>query len=209
MIVAHRDAITAQIAAALEPSILAAEVKRQRERPFHELDAAGCVSMALSITKTRTQQSYATAERLLKSAIELDPACTRAHAIAAWVCGDPRHLWVESAGTLPLALEAAHKAIHLDDHDPWSHFASGWTLLQSRSPEEAIEEFQIALAHNPYFTHVRYCLGQALAYIGETERALTELEIGERLNASEIFVGHRNSAAPPLIFARRDRGKRS
>jgi DNA-binding winged helix-turn-helix (wHTH) protein/tetratricopeptide (TPR) repeat protein len=198
---AGQDDISANITALVEPCIYAAEESRHRQKPFHALDASGCMLMALSLTKSRTRQNYAVAERLLQRAMALDPTCARAYSIAAWFAGSlVIYGWKSRESALAPGLDAAHKAVLLDDHDPWAHFALGWALTQNRSPEEGIEEYQKAVAINPYFSQAHSCLGLALSYLGRNEEALTVLDNGERLNAPEIFIGLTNSARAGVYF---------
>jgi DNA-binding winged helix-turn-helix (wHTH) protein len=189
------DAITAQIAAAIEPCILAAQVSRQRERPFDTLDATGCLIAAFAPVKFRSPHNYAMAESLLKRAIELDPDCARAHSALAYLYGiQVLWGWKQRRDTVPLALEAACKAILLDERDAWAHLAKGWILTQNREPEGAVEEYTKALAINPYFPFALTCLGLALSYLGQSERALAALDDRDRLNAPEVFAGQPLSA---------------
>src|SRR6516165_5029140 len=92
--------------------IYAAEAKRQREKPFHALDAIDCVTKALVLGKHRTPENVAIAEELLRRAIELEPHYGRAHSVLAEYLGrevlygrKPRR------STVPLAFEAAQKAV--------------------------------------------------------------------------------------------------
>ena len=107
-----QDAVTAQIAAAIEPCIYAAEAKRQREKPFDALDAIDCVTKALVLGKHRTPENVAIAQELLRRAIELEPHYGRAHSVLAEFLGREvlygRKL---RRSTVPLALEAAQKAV--------------------------------------------------------------------------------------------------
>ena len=193
------DVITAKIAAAVEPSIYASEASRHRGKPLRALDGKSCVLMALSITRERTRQSYITAEQLLTRAVELEPHCGRAHSVAAYFHGlQVLWGWKPRQQTIPLAIEAAHKALALDEQDAWGHFALGFALTQNRLPEPAIEEYQRATAINPYFPSAYACLGLALAYSGQIEKGLAALDEGERLDAPEIFVGITNSARAGL-----------
>jgi DNA-binding winged helix-turn-helix (wHTH) protein len=65
---ADQDAVTAKIAAALEPYIFAAEARRRRQKPSHEFDATDCVLTALSTLRHRSPQNYALAHKLLARA---------------------------------------------------------------------------------------------------------------------------------------------
>jgi len=196
-----QDAVTAQIAAATEPCIYAAEAKRQREKPFHALDAIDCVTMALVLGKHRTRENVAIAEELLRRAIELEPHYGRAHSVLAEFLGrevlygrKPRR------STVPLAFEAAQKAVLCDEHDAWAHFALGWAFSMSRSPEAGIEQYRKALAINPYLPHIQCCLAAALSDVGEIEKALAELGEAERLGAPEVYPGQCNSIHALIYF---------
>lgn len=190
-----QDVITAQIAAAIEPCILAAEAKRQREKPLDSLDAAESVTAALALGKHRLPRNYADAERLLTRAIQLEPNCGRAHGVLGYLYSiQVLWGWKQRQSTMPLALEVAGKAILLDEDDPWAHFSMGWALTQNRQPEEAVEEYEKALAIDPYFPMAFTCLGLALGYLGQSERALAALDDRDRLKAPEIFAGQPLSA---------------
>jgi TolB-like protein/tetratricopeptide (TPR) repeat protein len=196
-----QDAVTAQIAAAIEPCIYAAEAEQQREKPFHALDAIDCVTRALILGKHRTRENVAIAQELLKRAIELEPHYGRAYSVFAKFLGrevlygrKPRR------STIPLAFEAAQKALFCDDHDAWAHFALGWVLTMGRSPEAGIEEYRKALAISPYRPHMRCSLAAALAYVGQTEKALAELGEAERLGAPEVYPGKCDSIHALIYF---------
>src|SRR5262245_14054049 len=192
---ADQDAVTATIAAALEPYVFAAEARRRRQKPFPEFDATDCVLAALSTVRHRSPQNYALAHQLLARAIERDPACVRAYSIVAFLLGgEVISGWKPRRETIPLAIEAAHKALLLDDQDPLAHFALGWVLTQNRSPEQGIEEYQKAVAINTYFPSAHAGLGLALGYVGRIEKALVALDNAERLGAPEILPGFSDSA---------------
>lgn len=190
-----QDSVTAQIAAAIEPRILGAEAKRQREKPFDSLDALECVIAAFALGKLRVPNNYAVAERLLIRAVQLDPDCVRAHSALAYLYGiQVLWGWKKRQSTVPLAFEAARNAILRYEEDPWAHLSMGWALTQNRQPEEAVEEYRKALAINPYFSMAYTCMGLALGYLGQSESALAALDDRDRLNAPEFFAGQPLSA---------------
>jgi DNA-binding winged helix-turn-helix (wHTH) protein/Tfp pilus assembly protein PilF len=190
-----QDSITVQIAAAIESCIFAAEARRQRGKPLDALDAVGCATSAFALLKFRTPRNYAIAESLLRRAIELAPDFVRAHSFLAYLYGiQVLWGWRQRQSTMPLALEAASKAILLDEQDAWAHLSVGWALTQNRQPEDAVEEYRKALAINPYFPMAHTCLGLALSYLGQNERALAALDDRDRLNVPEVFAGHPLSA---------------
>jgi DNA-binding winged helix-turn-helix (wHTH) protein/Flp pilus assembly protein TadD len=192
---ANQDVITAQIATAIEACILAEEANRQHKKPFDSLDAVGSVTAALAFGRRRSPNNYAVAESLLTRAIQLDPLSGRAHSVLAYLYGiQVLWGWKQRHNTMPLALEAAGKAVLFDEEDPWAHFSMGWALTQNRQPEEAVEEYERALAIDPYFPMALSCLGLALGYVGQSERALAALDDRDRLKAPEFFAGQPLSA---------------
>ena len=189
-----RDAISGHIAAVLEPIIFAAKQKCLRRRPLSTLDAEDLVTVAASLIRVRTRQNYATAQRLLTRAIQLEPECARAHSLSAWIAGIEVIYGWKSRHHINSVFNSAQKAMLSDDRDPWSHFALGWAFMQRRLPEEAIEQYQAALAINRFFSQAHSCLAIALGYLGRTDRALATLEHNERLRLPEVFLGLNNSA---------------
>jgi tetratricopeptide (TPR) repeat protein len=87
------------------------------------------------------------------------------------------------------AFKDARRAIALDDHDAWGHFALGFAYTCSGGATEAVPEFEQALALNPNFALAFTWLGCALAYIGRGEEALSQMEVAERLNPRGLFRG--------------------
>jgi adenylate cyclase len=199
---AAQDKITANIAAAVEPHLFAAEGVRASRTPPHTLDARGCVMRALYLINFRSKENYAIAKTLLHRAIELNPGCTRAHSLLAYVTSlEVLYGWEQRGTALASAQEAAHKAILLDVDDPWGHFALGFVHVQYRSPEEAIAEHKTAIELNPHFGLARSYLANALTYLGQTDQALAQLNTAEQFSTREIFFGVNNLAHANAYFS--------
>jgi TolB-like protein/DNA-binding SARP family transcriptional activator/Flp pilus assembly protein TadD len=199
---AVQDEIAAKVAASVEPHIFAAESIRAGRRPEHTLDARGCVMRALSLINIRSRQNYAIAEVLLKRATDLDPDCARAYSLLAYVTAlDVVYGWKPREDNIALACDAAHKAVLLDVDDPWGHLALGFVHAQSRFTEEAIREYEKALALNPNFSLAHTYLGAALSHLGRTEEALTRIDTAERLGPREIFFGVNDYVRANAYFA--------
>jgi TolB-like protein/DNA-binding SARP family transcriptional activator/Flp pilus assembly protein TadD len=199
---AVQDEISAKVAAAVEPHIFAAESIRAGRQPEHTLDARGCVMRALSLINIRSRQNYAAAEALLKRATDLDPDCARAYSLLAYVTAlDVVYGWKPREDNIALACDAAHKAVLLDVDDPWGHLALGFVHAQSRFTEEAIREYEKALALNPNFSLAHTYLGAALSHLGRTEEALTRIDAAERLGPREIFFGVNDYVRANAYFA--------
>lgn len=199
---AAQDEIVAQVAAYVEPQLYAAEGQQAGRQPLHALDARGCVMRAFSLINLRSRQNYEMAEQLLRRAIDLDPDCTQAYSLLAYVMAlAVVYGWKQRESTMALASDAANAAVVLDVDEPWAHFASGFVHAQSRSPEEAIREFEKALALNPSFSLAHTYFGSALSHLGRTEAALEQIDIAERLNPRQMFHGVNNYVRANAHFA--------
>jgi TolB-like protein/DNA-binding SARP family transcriptional activator len=199
---AVQDEIAAKVAASVEPHIFAAESIRARRQPVQTLDSRGCVMQAISLINIRSRQNYATAQVLLKRATELDPDCAHAYSLLAYVTAlEVVYGWKPRKDNIALASDAAHKAVLLDVDEPWGHLALGFVHAQSQLTDEAIREYEKALALNPNFGLAHTYLGAALSHLGRTEEALARIDTAERLGPREIFFGVNDYVRANAYFA--------
>ena len=85
------------------------------------------------------------------------------------------------------ALNAARRAIELDDQDANGYFAIGRVHLARREYDLAIDALQNALELNPCLA-VTYCgLGDSFAYEGRLDEAIKQFEIAIRLSPHDPF----------------------
>ncbi len=106
------------------------------------------VELGIRFTKVENAQ----ARELFEKAIEHDPGYARAYATLAWThVFDWLHGWSESEETsAALAYQFAKKAVEIDDSEAEAHWVLAKVYGQIRKqPEEAIAEFERALALNP------------------------------------------------------------
>src|SRR5216683_2459232 len=194
--------IAADIAASIEPRLYAAEGIRARRLPLDALDARGCVMRAHALINMRSRQNYNLAEELLHRAIDLAPDCAQAHSLLAYVLAlDVVYGWKPRERFMALAGDAARTAVLLDVDAPWAHLALGFVHAQSRSAEEAILEYEKALALNPSFSLAHTYLGSALSHLGRTEAALAQIDVAESLSPREMFFGVNNYVRANAHFA--------
>jgi TolB-like protein/DNA-binding SARP family transcriptional activator len=194
--------IAADIAASIEPRLYAAEDIRARRRPFDALDARGCVMRGHALINMRSRQNYNLAEELLNRAIDLAPDCAQAYSLLAYVLAlNVVYGWKPRERFMALAGDAARTAVLLDVDAPWAHLALGFVYAQCRLPEEAILEYEKALALNPSFSLAHTYLGSALSHLGRTEAALAQIDVAERISPSEIFFGVNNYVRANAHFA--------
>jgi TolB-like protein len=194
-IFALQDEITACVASAIEPKLLAAEGLRASARSIDDLDAWDLVARSLShfwkLTATESHIAIAT----LRDVVRLHPHYAPAHSMLAFALLASGYVgWVPPATDRALAGKLAARAAELDDSDPWSHFALGYVAFTERQTEDAVRHFQAALDLNPNFAAAAGSAGFALAVDGQTDEAIRRLEQALRMSPRDplnsfFFVG--------------------
>jgi adenylate cyclase len=136
------------------------------------------------------------ARRLLEKSLSIDPNYARAYAMLSrtrvrtfWDPVDSDHL--DPAG-IDRAYELARKAVQLDANLPLAHFQLGLALLFKHRRDEAVVEFDRALALNPNYTEYQFGFGLLLA--GQAARAIEVLQANVRLDpfgfpTRHLFLG--------------------
>jgi TolB-like protein/Tfp pilus assembly protein PilF len=182
-IFAVQDEITANVVAAIEPQLYAAEEERLKSKPPESIDAWGCVVRAMPFIWTWVAQNEDTGIDLLRRAIDLDPKYARAHSLLAWVLATRVVLGnMDFDKGIADALALAQRAIELDPDDAWGHLAAGYVYVFSRRFGPGVEELNEALQRNPNFAFARTFLGCAYGYAGLAEEGLQQLGIAVRLS---------------------------
>ena len=196
-----QDEITSNVVATIEPQLYAAEDFRAMRKPPERLDAWDCVARALSLIMKMSKDDNAKARELLSRAIAIDPSYARAHSLLAFA-GSLAYSWgwEPSETGLARAWEIAQKAVRLDVDDPWAHLALGHLQRQRRELQEAVAEFQNALALNPNFAFAHTHLGLALCFLGRSEDALREIDTAERLSPRDLQAGLNSIARAIACF---------
>jgi adenylate cyclase len=182
-IFALQDEITANVVAAIEPQVYAAENLRLQSKPPESLDAWGCVVRAMPFIWTWVSQNEDTGINLLKRAVELDPGYARAHSLLAWIIASRVSIgYMDYERGISDGLTLAQRAIDLDPEDPWGHMAAGYVFAFSRRFGPAVEELNEALQRNPNFAFARVILAAAYGYAGLADEGYRQLEIATRLS---------------------------
>ncbi len=193
-IFALQDEITASVAAAIEPKLLAAEGIRAESRSIEDLNAWDLVARAVSHFWKLTAAESATAIAMLRQAVQRYPDYAPAHSMLAFALVVSAHLgWTASASDRAFAAECALRAAELDDQDPWAHVALGYLAFTARQTDEAIGCFRRALALNPNFAAAHGYIGFALACDGRSEDAIENSQRAIRMSPRDplnfFFVG--------------------
>ncbi len=179
-----QDEITATIAARIEPELGAAERERVQRMPARNLAVWETCHLASSLMYQYTKEGNAEAQRLFRQAIETDPSYAVAHAGLAYTLFLGAVYFGNSADEelTNAALEAAQKAVALDDKDANSYFILGRIHLIRREYDLSISDLRTAIDLNPCLA-TAYCgLGDSLSYSGRMIEAIPQFEEAIRLS---------------------------
>ena len=182
-IFAIQDEITASVAAAVEPNVLASEGIRTNSLSSLDLSAWELVARAQSDFWRLTQPDHETAIACLRKAIEQSPQYAPAHALMGFALVFAAHMgWAEKATSVPLGRRHAERAIALDDRNPWGYSASGYAAMMQRRTEEPIAAFRQAVGLNPSSAAAHGHLSHGLAFAGQSDEAIKHGQMAMRLS---------------------------
>lgn len=186
--------ITARIAGALAIRVSEAELRRVLAKPAENLEAYDYALRARPALRRPGRQEIVEARRLLKRAIELDPAYAAAYAsLAETYVIDLSWGWAQSpADSLSRAEEMANAALRLNDTEVQARAVLGRIHLYYQRYDRAKAELEHAIAINPSDARGLAGLGNTLMWLGETDAAIGMLEQAQRidpeLNAVDRFA---------------------
>lgn len=188
-----QDEITSNVVATIEPQLYAAEDYRAKHKAPESLDAWGCVARGLSLIFAMTKHDNAAAQQLLRKAIAIDATYAQAYSLLAFSLSLANSWgWQPTESVLAPAWDAAQKAIRLDIDNPWAHVALGHIHRQRLELQDAVAEFQNAIALNPNFAFAHTHLGLAFCFLGRSDEAMVELDIAERLSPRDFQASLNN-----------------
>jgi adenylate cyclase len=173
-----QDEITDMIVGQIEPELGSAERHRVARKPRTNLQAWDCFHLGSAHFYKFTAESNIEAQALLKRASELDPQFGDAYAWWAYAVVLGMVYWdtEPEQATLDDALEAANRALDIDDQNAVFYALKARIHLARREYSAALFNNQSAIRLNPTFA-VAYCaLGDSLAYEGKYEEAIGQFE---------------------------------
>lgn len=117
-------------------------------------------------------------------AIEIDKGFARAYALIAWTyIGEAMNAWAERpADAIKDAQKYALAAVNADGLEPFGYAVLGWVYMWSGDFDRGLAEQLRAIADNPGSAHYRSLYAFTLAYAGQSEKAVEELEKAMLLN---------------------------
>jgi TolB-like protein len=184
---ALQDEITSRIAVALNLELVGAEASRpteHRDALHHIFRGRAALSMPA------TPESYAKAVKFFAHALALDPDSVEAQIwLANALASRAAELMTDS-----LEIDIAHaerligQVLAESPRLALAHFAKGQLLRAQGQPQEAIAEFETAVASNRNWVYALYALGQCKFLTGSIEVAIPLVEQAIRLSPRDPYI---------------------
>jgi TolB-like protein/Flp pilus assembly protein TadD len=183
-----QNEITSRIAIALNLELLSAEAARPTESPdVLEYILRGRAAW----NKPPSRDNYVQIFSLFEHALALDARSVDVQSwLAAVLVGRVMNGMSDSAAAdIKRAEGMVAQALAASPRSPLAHFAKGQVLRAQGRPEEAIPEYQIAIAFNRNWLHAIAALGLCKLYAGSLEEAVLLQEQAIRLSPQDPLIG--------------------
>jgi TolB-like protein/DNA-binding winged helix-turn-helix (wHTH) protein len=185
---ALQDDIARRIALALKPKLISADAARPAEPP----DALDYILRARAVLiKPPTSENRAQAITLFERALTLDPQSVSAQSWLARTLPirESDRMNSSVAGDIAHAEELVATALAASPHSGLAHYAKG-TVLRARDRfEEAIPEYETALASDRNWPEAYAQLGQCKFYTGSLEEYIPLVKEAIRLSPQNPMNG--------------------
>jgi TolB-like protein/Flp pilus assembly protein TadD len=184
---ALQNEITSQVALSLSREVIRAEAVRPAQHP-------GALDYILRgravMLKPSSRDSYAKGIELFERALALDPCSVEAQSrLASTLVGRVLDRLTDApAADIGYAQELTRQALEASPRSPLAHYAKGQVLRAQLRPEEAIPEYEVAIAFNRNWVHAIGFLGWCNLYSGWVEEAILLLEQAIHVSPRDIYV---------------------
>jgi TolB-like protein len=181
---AVQDAIAERVAGAIEPELLKTESLPAAARSSGNATAWDLVRQGTWHFHHVGRQTHLSARRLFREACRLDPELAEAHLWLGRVsAGIVAYGWSdEPQRDIREGLDAALKAVRLDEKNPYSHYALAICSIYANAPEQAILAAEKAIEISPSFALGHLVMGMGQFFRGSASEAIAPLEHGLMLN---------------------------
>ena len=182
---AVQDEITERIAGVVAPELSKAELRRSAAKRPDSLDAWECYVRGIAAVYEGTREGNARAHELLRRAVELDPGYGKAHVALSYLHNRDVRLefTADPAQSARLSLDAARRAVALDDSDSDAYTKLARALNLNGQNEAALSAARKAVEINPFDAEARIILGSALTILGMSPKeGLERMKEGLALN---------------------------
>jgi TolB-like protein len=208
---ALQEEITSRIAIALNVELSTREAARPTDNP-DALDYILRGRAAYWKTGLQSRASFAETLGLYEQALALDPRSVEAMSqLANMLAIRGRNRWADSpAADMRRAEELAGQALMAAPRDWFAHYAKGTVLRFQSRCEEAIPEYEAALASNPNWLNSLHFLAACKMMTGSMEDAISLEQQAIRLGPRDPYVGHfyLRSGQAHLLLAHTDEADR-
>ena len=189
-----QDEITLKIITALQVKLTAGEHARVTGKGTENLNAYLKALQAFEQFVRMNKQGSIMAKQLAKEAIALDPQYALPYTVMAY--SHMLDLWFRFSESpeesMKLAVDAAQKALPLDDSDPLTHTCFSSLYIMQKQHDKAIASAERALELSPSGARAQGSLGSALIYACRFSEAVQYLEQAIRLDPFPSSVTLRN-----------------
>ena len=185
---ALQDEITGRIANALGVELIAAEAARKTNNP----DALDYVLLGRAVlSKPRTPDTYREAINLFEHALALDPQSVEAQSRLANILAGRVLSGLTASPTVDLvrADELIDRALAASPRYAFAHHVRGQVLRAQNRWEEAIPEYEMALALNRNMVLAFTRLGWCKLYAGSINEVIPLVEQAIRLSPRDPGIG--------------------
>jgi TolB-like protein len=181
---AIQDEIAERVAGAIEPELLKTESILAVARHTGNMTAWDLVRQGTWRFHQVTRPTHVQARELFREACRLDPHLPEAYIWRARVsAGVIAYGWSDDpSADRQEGLEAALRAIHLDEKNPYSHYALAIVSAYSDELEQAIRAAEKAVELTPSFALGHLVLGMVQLFSGRATDAIAPLQHGLKLN---------------------------
>jgi adenylate cyclase len=179
-----QDEITHAIIDQLKVKLLPAEQKAVAAVPTVNVEAYTYFLKGRQFLHMWSKRYAVLARQMFAKAAELDPTYARAYAGIA-DCDAMLYLWHQGAVTLEGILEASAKALSLDNTLAEAHASRGVALQCVGRKEEAIIEFERALALDPQLYEANYFYGRFFFAHRDFEKAVKLFERASQIRPDD------------------------
>jgi len=181
---AVQDAIAERVAGAIEPELLKTDSLPAAARQSGNMTAWDLVRQGTWHFHHVGRDTHLKARELFRQACRLDPDLAEAHIWLARVsAGVVAYGWSDKAERdIREGLDAALKAIQLDEKNSYSHYALAICSPYANAPEQAVLAAEKAIEISPSFALGHLVLGMGQLFRGSPREAASSLERGLMLN---------------------------
>ena len=208
---AIQDEIAERVAGAIEPELLKTEGAQAAARHTGNMTAWDLVRQGTWHFHQVTRENHLKARELFRQACKLDPDLPEAHLWLGRVsAGVVPYGWSDNTvADLQEGMQAALKAIQLDERNPYSHYALAIVCAFADRLEQSISAARKAIEISPSFALGHLVLGMALLFSGRASEAIAPLEYGLRLSPydPQNFVWFNLLALARLFSGRAEAGR--